>query len=314
MCLEAQERNMTEKKTEDKLTQEAQFYHKLSELRKLILSKDWKDDHYIPIGGKNVGFVSSDKVKKTIAPLIAQAGLELVSQFSDLTFVGQSPGQTHAVVKFTAKLIDVDTGYCGSEACAYGSGVDSGDKAVGKAQTYALKYWIMSQFMITDGVDPDAVYDTAPSFYRKTPEEQEEITSKVLSKGMAVPEKPVKVSEKPKEAVKAKAESVPEPKTEAAKEEPAKAESMPKTVEAPKVAEAHAKSPEELADVPMSKFTPPKPQAEAINRIVKIWTQRAKDGQVEVEDYNRMSMDKATIASMEDVVKFIAKYRVTGGA
>lgn len=305
---------MTENKTEDKLTQEAQFYHKLSELRKLILSKDWKDDHFIPIGGKNVGFVSSDKVKKTIAPLIAQAGLELVSQFSDLTFVGQSPGQTHAVVKFTAKLIDVDTGYCGSEACAYGAGTDSGDKAVGKAQTYALKYWIMSQFMITDGVDPDAVYDTAPSFYRKNPEEQEEITSKVLSKGVAVPDKSAKVAEKPRDVVSPKVENVSEPKAETVKEGAAKAENAPKAVEAPKVAEAHAKAPEGPADAPVSKFTPPKPQAEAINRIVKIWTQRAKDGLVEVEDYNRMSMDKATIASMEDVVKFIAKYRVTGGA
>ncbi len=299
---------MTEEKTEEKMSQAAQFYRKLSELRKQILSKDWKDDKTFPMGGKAVGFVSSDKVKKTIAPLLCQAGLELVSQFSDLSFINQSPSQTHAVVKFTAQLVDVDTGYCGSESCAYGAATDSGDKAVGKAQTYALKYWIMSQFLITDGIDPDAVYDSAPSFYRKSPEEQEEITSKVLGKGMAVPEKP-KIAPKPKqEPVAAKpAEGMTNQAPAKAESEPAKAES-----EAPKaVAEPPADAP---AEAPAGKFALPKPQAAAIERIVKIWTQRAKDGLVEVEDYNRMSMDKATIASMEDAVKFIAKYRVAGGA
>lgn len=50
---------------------------------------------------------------------------------------------------------------------AYGDGLDSGDKATGKAMTYADKYALMKAYKISTGDDPDQ--DASEQYQRKTP-------------------------------------------------------------------------------------------------------------------------------------------------
>ena len=58
-------------------------------------------------------------------------------------------------VKVTYKFINVDKPEEQVTVIAYGDGIDTGDKATGKAMTYADKYALMKMYKISTGDDPD---------------------------------------------------------------------------------------------------------------------------------------------------------------
>ena len=58
-------------------------------------------------------------------------------------------------VKTTYRFVDIDNPAEFIETTAIGDGVDSGDKASGKAQTYADKYALLKAYKIMTGDDPD---------------------------------------------------------------------------------------------------------------------------------------------------------------
>jgi len=58
-------------------------------------------------------------------------------------------------VKTTYRFVDIDNPAEFIETTALGDGVDSGDKASGKAQTYADKYALLKAYKIMTGDDPD---------------------------------------------------------------------------------------------------------------------------------------------------------------
>lgn len=80
-----------------------------------------------------------------------------VPEVVDLHEVTTAKGNTEhiATVKITIKLVDVDSGES-LEISGMGSGQDSGDKAVMKAQTAAIKYAYLLSFAISTGDDPEA--------------------------------------------------------------------------------------------------------------------------------------------------------------
>jgi len=59
------------------------------------------------------------------------------------------------LIKMTLRIFDVETGES-IEIETFGHGVDSGDKAPGKASTYARKYGLLNAYKIATGEDPDA--------------------------------------------------------------------------------------------------------------------------------------------------------------
>ena len=276
------------------------LFRKLSELRKDILTKDWVDDKYYMINNKpQYGYLSADKVKRTLAPLFCKHGVEMRVKFSELEYrpaIGNM--SQHWTIRLDVTLIDTETGESDTST-VYGEAGDSGDKGVNKAQTCALKQWVFSEFLIADGVDPDAS-DSGPAvsgFYRKSDEEKEEVVSKVLSQSMKPMPKAIPKKEAPK-AEEHEAEAAPAPVKEEPKEAP-KAE--PKTE--PKV--------EPKTEAPaVGGFKPTGPQAKAIARIESVWEERARAGEVTPEEYNKMSMARATLASSSDAVAFIKTYKV----
>ena len=58
-------------------------------------------------------------------------------------------------VETTYRFVNVDEPTQYIEVVAYGDGIDSGDKATGKAITYADKYCLMKAYKISTGDDPD---------------------------------------------------------------------------------------------------------------------------------------------------------------
>lgn len=74
------------------------------------------------------------------------------------------------------------------EITTYGDGIDTQDKAVGKAMTYADKYALLKAYKIITGDDPDqehspdtAKYTTAPTNDRKATPKQIELLAKVYT-------------------------------------------------------------------------------------------------------------------------------------
>ena len=263
------------------------LYQKVSCLRKDVLTRDWTDDKMFTLPGGKGGYpyLSADKVKKTIAPLFAKHGIELRMEFKDLEYrppIGNM--SQHWTVRLEVSLIDTETGER-ETSCVYGEAGDSGDKGVSKAQTCAVKQWVFSEFFIADGIDPDAsaTISTGGSFYKKTPEEQEEVKSKVLEQSLKPKAKPA-VPAKPVEKVDNAPEKAPE-------------------AEAPKEDKPETKFEE--------KFTPTGPQLKTIQRIADTYEKRLKANEISADEYNAMSEAKALIASATDVSEFVKRFRVT---
>ncbi len=58
-------------------------------------------------------------------------------------------------IKMTVEIVDLETGES-IEIESFGKGIDSGDKGLGKASTYARKYALLNAYKIATGEDPDA--------------------------------------------------------------------------------------------------------------------------------------------------------------
>lgn len=58
-------------------------------------------------------------------------------------------------IKMTTKFVNLDEPTEVEYIESFGKGVDSGDKGVGKASTYARKYGLMNAYKIITGEDPD---------------------------------------------------------------------------------------------------------------------------------------------------------------
>lgn len=114
---------------------------------------------------QNYAYTSAEDVLKKVQA--AAADLNLCVQTSATLekherFEQNGKSKTHAVVKVTLGFIDGDVapergGYPGIQMEAYGEGVDSGDKAIAKANTAALKYALCAGLLIAFASDdPEA--------------------------------------------------------------------------------------------------------------------------------------------------------------
>lgn len=85
-----------------------------------------------------------------VKPLLLKNGLIIVPSVVDQKRTGDI-----ATVKVEFTLVDIDSGE-ELKTTFYGEGQDKGDKAVYKAYTGAVKYYLMKTFMIPTGDDPEA--------------------------------------------------------------------------------------------------------------------------------------------------------------
>lgn len=311
------------------------FYTKMNLVRADLLALDWKDDKFLSLGGRSgYNYLSIDKIKRNIAPVLQARGIDLGIEYCDLTQLGDPNAATqHWIITLKASLIDISTGF-ERVYTAFGESSDHGDKGVNKAQTAAMKQFLSNTFMLIDGVDPDAEdKPIATGSFTKTPTETLVAKSKIL--GNAV--KPADV-EKPKPEVKVsppapKAPKVaPTPKSEEKVVQPTPQEEVKSEPVVEKVEDnpAPVETQEEIlekemADVPDEGgvFVPfvaesikdlkvTGPQRSAISRIIDVRTKWAMEGKLPVAEYNAMSADYAGIVDQKSGADFITKYRVVG--
>ena len=70
-------------------------------------------------------------------------------------------------IKTTYRFVDIEKPEDHIEVISYADGIDSGDKATGKAMTYADKYALMKAYKIATGDDPDAESSPEKGYTRK---------------------------------------------------------------------------------------------------------------------------------------------------
>ena len=130
------------------------IYKKIYELQKVLNSYDWEKD------GINrhqaYKYITEAQYKRNFSKALIEVGLIFQIQELDRRFSTDILNSTmHLVeVDFMGTLIDIDTG----EKLDYyfsGTGADTGDKALYKAYTGGLKYFIATNFMVAEGNDPE---------------------------------------------------------------------------------------------------------------------------------------------------------------
>lgn len=109
-----------------------------------------KDDN-IAFGKTRYKAISEEKVTSTVRESLLKNGLIILPVEQEHFRV-----ETLSTVNTKYKIVDIDTGQH-EILVSSGTGVDTQDKGVGKAMTYAYKYMLLRTFAIPTGEDPDKV-------------------------------------------------------------------------------------------------------------------------------------------------------------
>ena len=129
--------------------------------------KNLQKDKTIGTGANKYKSVTGAKVRSTLQQAMNRAGLtiipvevdykEEVLRWKEQTQYGEKQKQQ---VRITAKVTYTLLHSSGEfmPVVGIGTGVDSQDKAPGKATSYALKYTLLNLFIIPTGLDPDDVH------------------------------------------------------------------------------------------------------------------------------------------------------------
>lgn len=277
------------------------LFTKCNAFRADVNAQDWEDDKAVSFnsGGRGSGykFLSMDKVNRQIAPLLVKHGLEINPGFTDLTYNAEANKWT---VRCTTVYTDMDTGYSTSNS-AYGEG--SGEKAVTVAETLAYKKTITTKFMLVDGIEDYEDMPSGRTFVKKTPEEEDEIKSQILSN--AVKPEP-KAEAKPKPKAKKESPAAALMDEPAVKAEEPKAEDKDKDEVEVKPAEA-PKAP--ASDDLFAGFVPAKPQQNVIRRILEGFETKANEGVIDAGYVDVLKAQIAAFKEGKDVIAFIKEHR-----
>ena len=150
-----------------------------------------KDDKVETGGGKGYKAITEEKVTGAVRSALVKHGLVIcpVRQTTERTdeAVTDSYGKTKinrvTTVEVLYRVQNVDDPADYIEVASSGTGVDTQDKGVGKAMTYAYKYMLLRTFAIPTGEDPDKIssdvysaelYGEAPAQEQKRPRKKEE--------------------------------------------------------------------------------------------------------------------------------------------
>lgn len=101
-------------------------------------------------------YLSEAAYKRLFDELLPANSLELMASCSEVEKVPTSGNQKNGVIaKWAFTLTDTETGF-GEGSVVFGEGWDKGDKAIYKAHTGALKYYLAQTFMVASGEDAES--------------------------------------------------------------------------------------------------------------------------------------------------------------
>ena len=156
----------TNKTTSEKTTEGMTFLQKLFYLQTLMDEYDWEKD------GKNMHqsykFISEKQYKHNFKAARRKAGLLWECECISAEYIPAISDKMHLVKgTFLGRLTDPETGDC-REYQFEGTGADNGDKALYKAYTGGLKFFLADQYLVAEGNDPEL--DEDPPTNEKTTE------------------------------------------------------------------------------------------------------------------------------------------------
>lgn len=141
-----------------------------------------KDDKVITNQKTNAGYkaVSEEKVTSTVRQSLIKNGIVIIpikqehrreDEIVESEYQGNITKKINriATVDVTYRIQNIEDVNDYIEAVSSGTGVDTQDKGVGKAMTYAYKYLLLRTFAIPTGEDPDKI---ASDVYSQQFEEQ----------------------------------------------------------------------------------------------------------------------------------------------
>ena len=142
------------KETTEKLT----FVQKLFNLQTIMDEYEWEKD------GKNMHqsykFISEKQYKHFFKSARRRAGLLWECECVSTEYIPNISDKMHLVKgEFVGRLTDPDTGEY-REYRFVGTGADNGDKALYKAYTGGLKFFLANQYLVAEGNDPEFDEDT----------------------------------------------------------------------------------------------------------------------------------------------------------
>lgn len=160
----------------------ANIYQKINEVMKNIeyLTKDDK----VEFGTTKYKAISEEKVTTAVRDQLVKQGIVIIpveqeSTNKELIRTEKSVNMLTSVhVKYRIQNIDDVNDFI--EVESNGTGVDTQDKGVGKAMTYAYKYMLLRIFAIPTGEDPDKITsaETDNKIQKEIEAEQERVISK----------------------------------------------------------------------------------------------------------------------------------------
>lgn len=160
----------------------ANIYQKINEVMKNIeyLAKDGK----VEFGTTKYKAISEEKVTTAVREQLVKQGIVIIpiqqeSLNKELIRTEKSVNMLTSVhVRYRIQNIDDVNDFI--EVESNGTGVDTQDKGVGKAMTYAYKYMLLRTFAIPTGEDPDKISsaETDEKIKKEVETEQEKVISK----------------------------------------------------------------------------------------------------------------------------------------
>lgn len=139
------------------------IHNKIIEIMKSV--EYLKKDDTVGFGNSSYKAISEEKVTSTIRQQLIKHGVTIYPIKQDHKMMDYDGGVNTkgnpvinhmAIVDVTYIITDIDDNSF-IEVMSSGTGVDTQDKAVGKAMTYAYKYMLLRTFAIPTGEDPDKI-------------------------------------------------------------------------------------------------------------------------------------------------------------
>lgn len=114
----------------------------------------------VSTGKSSYKAVSERDVKDAVKPLEEKYGVlsyPIDKEIIESDLVEDATGRRYRYMRLrvVTRFVNIDKPDEYVDVIGYGDGLDSGDKAPGKADTYAYKYCLMSCYKISTGDDPD---------------------------------------------------------------------------------------------------------------------------------------------------------------
>jgi len=157
------------------------FLQKLKNLQDIMGEYAWEKDGINR--HQSYKYVTEKQYKHNFKKALKQAGLIWKMETISYEFVPAISDKMHMVIcNFKGQLIDPETGER-EEYLFKGSGADNGDKALYKAVTGGLKFFLASNFNVAEDMEPENDKDEVPAAtLPATPEKREEIKEGLIDK------------------------------------------------------------------------------------------------------------------------------------